>query len=120
MFFIYEFLEQCPLFPFYLTHSFFACVWQCFFSPFFFCCLFDEEWDLLVGCIRVFCRVRPFLSIDKRRIQLPLSIESEKLIIKSGAIKKEFAFDKVFPQEASQGQSSTVFFPKFGCFDFLC
>lgn len=54
------------------------------------------------GCIRVFCRVRPFLSIDKRKIQHPLSVESEKLIIKSGAIKKEFVFDKVFPQEASQ------------------
>lgn len=54
------------------------------------------------GCIRVFCRVRPFLSTEKRRSLQPLSIESEKIVIKSGGQKKEFGFDKVFPQEASQ------------------
>ncbi|KAL3516219.1 hypothetical protein ACH5RR_023121 [Cinchona calisaya] len=54
------------------------------------------------GCIRLFCRVRPFLSTEKRRIQQPLLIESEKIVIKSGGHKKEFGFDKVFPQEATQ------------------
>ncbi|GAA0155248.1 microtubule binding motor protein [Lithospermum erythrorhizon] len=56
------------------------------------------------GCIRVFCRVRPFLSTDKRRIRQPISVESDKIVLKSGGSRKEFAFDKVFHQEASQEQ----------------
>ncbi|KAK3005840.1 hypothetical protein RJ639_015773 [Escallonia herrerae] len=54
------------------------------------------------GCIRVFCRVRPFVLTNKRRIHEPISVESEKIVVKSGGSRKEFGFDKVFPQEASQ------------------
>ncbi|KAJ7973431.1 Kinesin-like protein [Quillaja saponaria] len=54
------------------------------------------------GSIRVFCRVRPFLSVNKRRIFEPISIGSEKILVKMGGTMKEFEFDKVFSQEASQ------------------
>lgn len=57
----------------------------------------------LKGSIRVFCRVRPFLSTDKRRYRDPVSIGSEKVVVKSASVKKEFGFDKVFPPEAGQG-----------------
>lgn len=56
-----------------------------------------------VGCIRLFCRVRPCLPTDKRRSHQPLSVESERILVRSGASRKEFGFDKVFSQEASQG-----------------
>ncbi|KAK9135601.1 hypothetical protein Syun_014931 [Stephania yunnanensis] len=55
------------------------------------------------GSIRVFCRVRPFLITDKRRNQKPICVRSEKLAVSFGGSKKEFGFDKVFPQNASQG-----------------
>uniref|UniRef100_A0A5B6YVW4 Putative kinesin-like protein KIFC3 n=1 Tax=Davidia involucrata TaxID=16924 RepID=A0A5B6YVW4_DAVIN len=54
------------------------------------------------GCIRVFSRVRPFLSTDRRRIRQPISVESEKIVVRSAGSRKEFGFDKVFSQEASQ------------------
>ncbi|CAI9102423.1 OLC1v1000688C1 [Oldenlandia corymbosa var. corymbosa] len=54
------------------------------------------------GNIRVFCRVRPFLSTAKKRIQQPLSIDQEKVVIRYGGTRKEFGFDQVFPQESSQ------------------
>nr|GMD04703.1 kinesin-like protein KIN-14U [Ipomoea batatas] len=54
------------------------------------------------GCIRLFCRVRPCLPTDKRRNHQPLSVESERILVRSGASRKEFGFDKVFPQEANQ------------------
>ncbi|KAK9086572.1 hypothetical protein Syun_028966 [Stephania yunnanensis] len=54
------------------------------------------------GSIRVFCRVRPFLITDKRRNQEPICVRSEKLAVSFGGSKKEFGFDKVFPQNASQ------------------
>ncbi|PRQ41964.1 putative minus-end-directed kinesin ATPase [Rosa chinensis] len=54
------------------------------------------------GSIRVFCRVRPFLVINKRRIREPISAGSEKIVVKSSGARKEFEFDKVFPQETSQ------------------
>lgn len=54
------------------------------------------------GCIRVFCRVRPYLLTERRRIHQPISVESEKIVVRSGGSRKDFGFDKVFPQEASQ------------------
>ncbi|KAF9621799.1 hypothetical protein IFM89_028237 [Coptis chinensis] len=56
----------------------------------------------LKGSIRVFCRVRPFLSTDKKRLRDPISIGSEKVVVRSNSVKKEFSLDKVFPQEAGQ------------------
>ncbi|GMN25304.1 hypothetical protein TIFTF001_000875 [Ficus carica] len=55
------------------------------------------------GIIRVFCRVRPFLEMDRRRIRKPISTGSEKILVLSGGTRKEFEFDKVFDQEVSQG-----------------
>ncbi|KAG2694957.1 hypothetical protein I3843_08G167000 [Carya illinoinensis] len=54
------------------------------------------------GSIRVFCRVRPFLLTDKRRIHEPISTGSEKIVIQLAGIRKEFELDKVFLQQASQ------------------
>lgn len=54
------------------------------------------------GSIRVFCRFRPFLWTDKRRIHEPISIGSEKIVVKLAGTRKEFEFDKVFLHEASQ------------------
>ncbi|KAL6989558.1 hypothetical protein U1Q18_015310 [Sarracenia purpurea var. burkii] len=53
------------------------------------------------GCIRVFCRIRPFLSA-RRRIHKPILVGSEKIVVGSAGNKKEFGFDKVFTQEATQ------------------
>lgn len=54
------------------------------------------------GCIRVFSRVRPFVPTDKQRTHQPISVESEKIVVRSGGSRKEFEFDKVFPQESIQ------------------
>ncbi|KAK1394825.1 Kinesin-like protein KIN-14U [Heracleum sosnowskyi] len=54
------------------------------------------------GSIRVFCRIRPYLSTSRRINQQPISVESNKIVIRSGGSKKEFEFDKVFTQEESQ------------------
>ncbi|XP_015079188.1 kinesin-like protein KIN-14U [Solanum pennellii] len=54
------------------------------------------------GCIRVFSRVRPFSPTDKQRTHQPISVESEKIVVRSGGSRKEFEFDKVFPQESLQ------------------
>ncbi|XP_041022009.1 kinesin-like protein KIN-14U isoform X1 [Juglans microcarpa x Juglans regia] len=54
------------------------------------------------GSIRVFCRVRPFLLTDKRRIHGPISTGSEKIVVQLAGIRKEFELDKVFLQQASQ------------------
>ncbi|XP_060966435.1 kinesin-like protein KIN-14U [Cannabis sativa] len=55
------------------------------------------------GTIRVFSRVRPFLAVERRKIPEPISIGTEKITVKSAGVKKEFEFDKVFPQEVNQG-----------------
>ena len=57
-----------------------------------------------VGCIRVFCRIRPLLSTI-RRIHKPIvvGLGSEKIVVGSAGSRKEFGFDKVFSQEATQG-----------------
>ncbi|GKV07366.1 hypothetical protein SLEP1_g19156 [Rubroshorea leprosula] len=54
------------------------------------------------GCIRVFCRVRPFLQKDRRRMQEPISTELDRIVVRSAGIRKEFGFDKVFHQAANQ------------------
>lgn len=54
------------------------------------------------GSIRVFCRIRPFLYTSRRIVHQPISVESNKIVIRSGGSKKEFEFDKVFTQEESQ------------------
>ncbi|XP_057725723.1 kinesin-like protein KIN-14U isoform X1 [Arachis stenosperma] len=54
------------------------------------------------GSIRVFCRIRPFLLAEKRRGSEPVSAGSERIRMKFGGRKKDFEFDKVFCQEASQ------------------
>ncbi|XP_048235976.1 LOW QUALITY PROTEIN: kinesin-like protein KIN-14U [Ricinus communis] len=54
------------------------------------------------GCIRVFCRIRPFLLTEWRRIHEPVLIESEKVVIKYLGSMKAFRFDKVFNQAATQ------------------
>ncbi|XP_061349441.1 kinesin-like protein KIN-14U isoform X2 [Gastrolobium bilobum] len=54
------------------------------------------------GSIRVFCRIRPILLVEKRRISEPVSAGSERIRVKLGGTRKDFEFDKVFPQEASQ------------------
>ncbi|XP_022155400.1 kinesin-like protein KIN-14U [Momordica charantia] len=56
------------------------------------------------GSIRVFCRVRPFLLTDRRRICDPISLEREKVMVRSLGSRKEFEFDKVFSKEASQDE----------------
>ncbi|PSS24881.1 Kinesin-like protein [Actinidia chinensis var. chinensis] len=55
------------------------------------------------GCIRVFCRIRPLLSTI-RRIHKPIvvGLGSEKIVVGSAGSRKEFGFDKVFSQEATQ------------------
>lgn len=55
------------------------------------------------GSIRVFCRVRPFLLSDRRRIHEPISTGLEKVVVKSVGIRKEYRYDKVFHQAAAQG-----------------
>ncbi|KAI4301878.1 hypothetical protein L6164_035115 [Bauhinia variegata] len=54
------------------------------------------------GNIRVFCRIRPYLHAEKRRTSEPISSKSEKIMVKLGGRKKDFEFDKTFPQESSQ------------------
>ncbi|CAK7340878.1 unnamed protein product [Dovyalis caffra] len=54
------------------------------------------------GSIRAFCRVRPFLLSDRRRIHEPVSTGLEKVVVKSVGIRKEYRFDKVFHQAATQ------------------
>ncbi|XP_042516391.1 kinesin-like protein KIN-14U isoform X2 [Macadamia integrifolia] len=56
----------------------------------------------LKGSIRVFCRVRPFQSTNMRRTREPISTESDKIVVRSAGSRKEYGFDKVFTQEASQ------------------
>ncbi|VVA92641.1 unnamed protein product [Arabis nemorensis] len=54
------------------------------------------------GSIRVFCRVRPFLLTERRPICEPVSFGPDNVIVRSAGTRKEFEFDKVFHQTATQ------------------
>uniref|UniRef100_A0A7N0UTC3 Kinesin motor domain-containing protein n=1 Tax=Kalanchoe fedtschenkoi TaxID=63787 RepID=A0A7N0UTC3_KALFE len=54
------------------------------------------------GSIRVFSRIRPFLQSEKFRHFDPISVESEKILVQTKGSRKDFRFDKVFAQDASQ------------------
>ncbi|KAG7556763.1 Kinesin motor domain [Arabidopsis suecica] len=54
------------------------------------------------GSIRVFCRVRPFLLTERRPIREPVSFGPDNVVIRSAGSRKEFEFDKVFHQSATQ------------------
>ncbi|CAJ2628609.1 unnamed protein product [Trifolium pratense] len=54
------------------------------------------------GSIRVFCRIRPNHLTEKRRNSEPISAGSDRIRVKLGGTRKDFEFDKVFPQETSQ------------------
>ncbi|KAK9691794.1 hypothetical protein RND81_09G220600 [Saponaria officinalis] len=54
------------------------------------------------GSIRVFCRIRPLPWNNNRKTEAPILIDSDKVVVKSAGIKKEFDFDKVFCQNSTQ------------------
>lgn len=54
------------------------------------------------GSIRVFCRVRPFLSRNRRKNINPILTGLDKIVVKLSGGAKEFEFDKLFQQESSQ------------------
>ncbi|CAN6363588.1 unnamed protein product [Urochloa humidicola] len=56
----------------------------------------------LKGSIRVFCRVRPLVQINNLKTKSPVTVEREKIAVKSVGIKKEFSVDRVFDQESKQ------------------
>ncbi|XP_031485680.1 kinesin-like protein KIN-14O isoform X1 [Nymphaea colorata] len=56
----------------------------------------------LKGSIRVFCRVRPFLQMEKRSRPAPITLGQEKVMIQGMRKKKDYVFDRVFSYEASQ------------------
>lgn len=47
--------------------------------------------------------MRPFLLTERRRTPEAVSIRLEKVTVRSVGNKKEFGFDKVFHQAATQG-----------------
>lgn len=55
------------------------------------------------GSIRVFCRIRPFNSVENWRNSFPVSVETDKIKIKSLGSKKEFVVDRAFDQNSTQG-----------------
>ncbi|XP_024007005.1 kinesin-like protein KIN-14U isoform X2 [Eutrema salsugineum] len=54
------------------------------------------------GSIRVFCRVRPFLLTERRPNREPVSFGPDNVVVRSAGARKEFEFDKVFHQSATQ------------------
>ncbi|XP_059440130.1 kinesin-like protein KIN-14U [Corylus avellana] len=54
------------------------------------------------GSIRALCRFRPFLLTEKRNVREHIVTGPEKIVVKLAGIRKEFEFEKVFLQEASQ------------------
>ncbi|KAJ8770952.1 hypothetical protein K2173_022176 [Erythroxylum novogranatense] len=54
------------------------------------------------GSIRVFCRLRPLISSVKRRNDEPISVWEENIEVKYLGSRKDFRFDKVFRQAATQ------------------
>ncbi|XP_006663079.1 kinesin-like protein KIN-14O [Oryza brachyantha] len=65
----------------------------------------QEALDKLIdlkGSIRVFCRVRPSISTNKFSTKSPVTVENEKIVVRSVGIKKEFSVDRVFDEESTQ------------------
>ncbi|CAD6252972.1 unnamed protein product [Miscanthus lutarioriparius] len=56
----------------------------------------------LKGSIRVFCRVRPLVHTNNLNAKSPVTVEQEKIAVRSVGIKKEFSVDRVFGQESTQ------------------
>ncbi|CAA7037550.1 unnamed protein product [Microthlaspi erraticum] len=54
------------------------------------------------GSIRVFCRVRPFLLTERRPIKEPVSFGPDNVVVNCSGARKEFEFDRVFHQSATQ------------------
>ncbi|KAJ1687720.1 hypothetical protein LUZ63_019110 [Rhynchospora breviuscula] len=54
------------------------------------------------GSIRVFSRIRPFKSAENWRNSLPISVETDKIKVKSLGSKKEFIVDRAFDQYSTQ------------------
>ncbi|CAD6255914.1 unnamed protein product [Miscanthus lutarioriparius] len=57
----------------------------------------------LKGSIRVFCRVPLLVQTNNLNAKSPVTVEQEKIAVKSVGIKKEFSVDRVFGQESTQG-----------------
>lgn len=51
----------------------------------------------------MFCRIRPFNSVETWRNIFPISVETDKIKIKSLGSKKEFIVDRAFDQNSTQG-----------------
>ncbi|CAO2146428.1 unnamed protein product [Urochloa humidicola] len=56
----------------------------------------------LKGSIRVFCRIRPLVQTNNLKTKSPVTVEHDKIAVKSVGIKKEFSVDRVFDQESKQ------------------
>ena len=67
------------------------------------CCLRLIVMFQFPGSIRVFCRVRPFLTTDWRRIREPIVAGTETIAVRSVGSRRDFRFDKVFDAGAIQG-----------------
>ncbi|ONM15579.1 Kinesin-like protein KIN-14O [Zea mays] len=68
-----------------------------------------------LGSVGVFCRVWPLLNTES-----PVTVEQERITVKSVGIKKEFDADRVFGQEYAQGSLSDNFcaiivLTEYGC-----
>ncbi|KAL9248050.1 hypothetical protein vseg_021413 [Gypsophila vaccaria] len=70
---------------------------------------FDEKRRYLLnkildvkGSIRVFCRIRPLSLNNNRKVEESIVVDSDKVVVKSAGVKKEFDFDKVFCQSSIQ------------------
>jgi hypothetical protein len=61
------------------------------------------------GNIRVFCRVRPFLPIEKHARRGPLTALGVDWV-KIPSARKEFEFDKVFQPNSVQGTKKADYF----------
>nr|CAB3492138.1 unnamed protein product [Digitaria exilis] len=56
----------------------------------------------LKGSIRVFCRIRPLIQTNNLKVKSLVTVEQEKITVKSVGIKKEFSVDRVFDQGSTQ------------------
>lgn len=63
----------------------------------------------ITGNIRVFCRVRPFLPIEKQARPGPLTAPDVDWV-KVPSARKEFEFDRVFQPKSVQGTEEAGYF----------